>query len=251
MELANRAFHNYFSPCKHGERSVNADVRFEKMRIMHIKTLFRKTRWILVAQLIGTVISALCSGCASTGYMGDRVRDAGDVFSAAVGVGAGAKVRVGPVQTGLLFDFPKAGLRGGQFTRTYGKNDEFFASNHDIQMVCFGVEGCWNDSDVRNKNFQAGTGPGWPPAPSPDSDGFSSIPFFHLHHKQTRSNYSYYTQMEIVAAMGGSLRLGFNPGELLDFLLGWTTLDIYSDDLTGGKANKPLQDSAVPPHPER
>jgi hypothetical protein len=33
---------------------------------------------------------------------------------------------------------------------------------------------------------------------------------------------------EIVA---GGLRVGFNPGELVDFLLGWTTLDIYNDDL--------------------
>ena len=41
----------------------------------------------------------------------------------------------------------------------------------------------------------------------------------------------YYTQVEVVIAIIGSLRLGFNPGELLDFLVGWTTLDIYGDDL--------------------
>ena len=38
-------------------------------------------------------------------------------------------------------------------------------------------------------------------------------------------------QVEAVVGLGPSIRLGFNPGELLDFILGWTTLDIYKDDL--------------------
>ncbi|MDT8390564.1 MAG: hypothetical protein RRC34_08670 [Lentisphaeria bacterium] len=46
----------------------------------------------------------------------------------------------------------------------------------------------------------------------------------------------YYTQIEVVVGVLGSIRLGFNPGELLDFILGWTTLDIYGDEL--GKRKK-------------
>ena len=42
--------------------------------------------------------------------------------------------------------------------------------------------------------------------------------------------YSYYTQIEMAAGLGGTLRLGVNPGEFVDFLLGWTTLDIFDDD---------------------
>ncbi len=43
---------------------------------------------------------------------------------------------------------------------------------------------------------------------------------------------SYYTQLEVAAgALLVGARVGFNPGELLDFLLGWTTLDIYGDDV--------------------
>ena len=38
------------------------------------------------------------------------------------------------------------------------------------------------------------------------------------------------TQCELAAGLGPTVRLGFNPGELVDFILGWTTLDIYGDD---------------------
>ncbi len=43
--------------------------------------------------------------------------------------------------------------------------------------------------------------------------------------------------------LGGTLRLGFNPGELLDFLLGWFTIDIYNDDieLNKRKSNKTIE----------
>ena len=36
---------------------------------------------------------------------------------------------------------------------------------------------------------------------------------------------------DLFTALGRTLRFGFNPGELLDFILGWFTIDIYGDDL--------------------
>jgi len=39
------------------------------------------------------------------------------------------------------------------------------------------------------------------------------------------------TQIEAMAGCGHTLRLGFNPGELLDFVLGWAAIDIYDDDV--------------------
>ncbi len=45
----------------------------------------------------------------------------------------------------------------------------------------------------------------------------------------------YYSQIDIVAAAGLSVRFGFNPGELADFLLGWFGVDIYHDDLSRQK----------------
>ena len=37
--------------------------------------------------------------------------------------------------------------------------------------------------------------------------------------------------VEVAFGFWHTLRLGFNPGELLDFILGWTTIDIFNDDL--------------------
>ena len=47
----------------------------------------------------------------------------------------------------------------------------------------------------------------------------------------------YYTQVEAAAGLLliPSVRLGLNPGELIDFVLGWTTLDIFQDDLEAEK----------------
>ncbi len=46
------------------------------------------------------------------------------------------------------------------------------------------------------------------------------------------ATFPYYTQVEAVVGLGYTLRLGFNPGELIDFLLGWTTLDLCHDDIS-------------------
>ncbi|MCE9499246.1 MAG: hypothetical protein K8R21_01855 [Leptospira sp.] len=42
---------------------------------------------------------------------------------------------------------------------------------------------------------------------------------------------SYLFQIEVYAAVGAGVRLGVNFAELLDFILGFTTLDILDDDL--------------------
>ena len=39
--------------------------------------------------------------------------------------------------------------------------------------------------------------------------------------------------MEVAAGLVGGIRLGFNPGELLDFIMGFLGLDLYGDDLEG------------------
>jgi hypothetical protein len=37
-------------------------------------------------------------------------------------------------------------------------------------------------------------------------------------------------QIDVQAACWLGLHLGFNPLELIDFILGWTTIDIFGDD---------------------
>jgi hypothetical protein len=41
----------------------------------------------------------------------------------------------------------------------------------------------------------------------------------------------FYTQIEVAGGFIATLRVGFNPGELLDFIVGWTTIDLFGDDL--------------------
>ena len=48
----------------------------------------------------------------------------------------------------------------------------------------------------------------------------------------------------MIAGFGGTIKLGFNPGELLDFILGWTTIDIFSDDFEAKKQKSKIEPSA-------
>ena len=47
----------------------------------------------------------------------------------------------------------------------------------------------------------------------------------------TYSPVPFFTQVEVALGLGGTCRLGFNIGELVDFLLGWGGKDIFNDDL--------------------
>jgi hypothetical protein len=209
------------------------------MKSKRVRTILRIMRKALLVQFVGTFVCALCSGCASTGYLGDRMRDAGDVFTATVGMGAGAKARVGPVQAGALYNIDMWGLRGGDFGdvpwyETCTRDALFpvparWVGYPPMESGRFGDErfacGCKRSrSWQRGKSFAA-------KAP---------LPFIGVA-KQPE----YYTQIEIVVGVLGSIRLGFNPGELLDFILGWTTLDIYDDDLEKRKTIEQAE-STVP-----
>jgi hypothetical protein len=48
----------------------------------------------------------------------------------------------------------------------------------------------------------------------------------------TRSAIPYFTQVEGFIAILGGIRLGVNPGELLDFIAGIIGLDLFADDLS-------------------
>jgi hypothetical protein len=67
--------------------------------------------------------------------------------------------------------------------------------------------------------------------------------------KRNYDNYKicwpYYTQIEVIAGFGGGVRLGFNIGEFLDFILGWGIIDIYGDDIGIIKQTEKKSDDAV------
>jgi len=156
------------------------------------------------------------SGCA-TPYIIDRGRDVADIFTATIGAGIGIKARIGPVQTGLIAQSDTYGLRGGTIPDQCRNGDyDMFPPTFDMNLLYYGFESYQPEGSIagqRNKDFFAGM---W-------------FPFVYKPASPS-NNYSYYSQVEVVVALGPSIRLGFNPGELLDFFLGIGAVDIYDDD---------------------
>lgn len=175
---------------------------------------------VRTATVIAGLLLWVCMGCGTPGgYLIDRGRDATDVVTATVGVGGGAKARVGPFTPGLVFHLNYAGLQDGDGFASFS---EEWAGFHGIDVLILGCGGVLGNaselSKARKKYHEAwclfgiALPASWecnPPIYGP----------------------AYFTQVEVVAGLGGTVKLGVNPGELLDFLLGWTTLDIFSDDL--------------------
>ena len=201
--------------------------------------------------LLGLV--ATSTGCASTGgYFVDRGRDAADIFTATVGVGGGAKARVGPARVGAFFSLDKAGLRGGDLlkgTEMKGAPFDWFPGTVDIDGTIASVEAFRPIPDTlaarRGKQY-FGQGllglslSSWPAImDGPEKDYAWTAKLWQQH-------LPYYTQIEVAAGLGGTVRLGFNPGELLDFLLGFVGIDIYSDDLRRRKQRQIEQEDDAP-----
>jgi hypothetical protein len=193
----------------------------------------KKTIQLLL--LVG--LAAISTGCASTGgYFVDRGRDAADIFTASVGEGGGAKARVGPIQVGLFAGTDLAGLRSGEIFPQTGVSprgeDVYWSLAIPGEWGWLAGWDAWRPSQTataRGKTVGAG----------------SRFPFVMTEvGPNDRSVWSrpYIYQIEVAAGLGGTLRLGFNPGELLDFVLGWFIIDIYNDDLEWKKrtSNKTL-----------
>lgn len=178
-------------------------------------------KFILKPVILAMVLSC-GSGC-TTGYWKDRGRDAADVFTVTLGVGLGAKARIGPVQTGLILEFPLVGLRGGECSADNDLDTLFSAkSSASGEAIGFliGEEEFYMVERDRHKEFHAESIPFW------GTEGM-----FVYGVKDEYSAPYYYTQLEVVLALGPSVRLGFNPGEFLDLFLGLVGVDIYDDDL--------------------
>ena len=180
-----------------------------------------------------SVVLVGAGGCASTqGYLLDRGRDAADIFTLAAETGIGAKFRAGPIAVGCMSGDGTIGLRGGRFVaeeRGYqmlGVFPPISEGADDITVLGFyNLESLHSDSlKPRHKTFHGGDDAGlgmW--LQQYDSGG---------------DNPAYYTQVELTAGVGILFKIGLNPGELLDFVLGWTTLDIFHDDIGLGRKEK-------------
>ncbi len=183
-------------------------------------------------RLAALVFIAYMSGCASTKpYLVDRGRDAADIFTASVGVGGGVKARVGPLQLGLWGNKDVAGLRGGTMSHwPLAKRGEI----HDLDFLLFPIFTFGFESfDPSGNAIVEDRGKG--------INSIKTLPFVSLpmylgddddkEYDFSRERVPFFTQIEFAAGLGGTVRLGFNPGELIDFILGWTTIDIFNDDM--------------------
>lgn len=147
-------------------------------------------------------------------YLHERGRDLADVVTLSVEEGhANAGLQVGPFLTGLGYSSGYGvGLRSGT-CGTY----EYVECN----LVLFGAKSFEPDED----DFKAyGFGSALLGAFLPD-DEFEEDTFFF-----SGSYWPAFLQVEASACLFFGLRVGLNVGEALDFILGWTTLDICGDD---------------------
>lgn len=184
-------------------------------------------------------IALLCTiacGCrTSRPYLVDRWRDAADILTVTVGKGYGAKARVGPVHLGAFYNRDHMGLRGGESHREWSNRTALPSTfDFDLTIVCgerFDPARFVRARD-RHKCFVANGAAGLS-----FSKGFEGEDW-------SVGDASYYTQIEVAGGLLKTLRLGVNPGEAIDFLLGWVRIDLFDDDMNRPGRRPPRRDSS-------
>jgi hypothetical protein len=190
---------------------------------------------------------------ANTGcnYMTDRGRDAMDIFTLTGGMGTGVSARVGAVHAGLYHGLDGAGLKGGSYEWNRAAalrpgliTTDFSTGTSKINGQCLTMESFAIEQDCdsiikqRAKMYEAtGIYPFIMVPTVPDCiaahDGEPGY--------NGKYPYYYWSQVEVIVGLGLSVRAGVNPGELLDFVLGWVGVDIYADDLNRKAATETEQ----------
>lgn len=165
------------------------------------------------------MLACVSFGCSA--YWTDRANDAADVFTLTAEDGSGAKAQVGPLSFGLFASTNSTGLRGGVWGEQTPTGASDFSSRRDVTVGLFGLDAFESAHEIarlRGKDrsaenylenllvFWEARGPGGPAWP-------------------------YYTQIEASVGVVRGVRVGFNPGELLDLFVGFLGLDLYGDDV--------------------
>ena len=193
----------------------------------------------------GILHSAFCllpfliAGCST-----HRTNDWKDVCNATVGESYGISVRLGPIRTGLYSGRDDKGLRSGVTGNTTGQ-----IANYDYYWLFYGREHFdgWRDArDPRVRRKVVAAEYFFPCFIIPEAENpyaKSMVYGDQAYNKLTDGsrNYAYWTQLDIAMGLGDGFRLGFNPGELLDALLGYVGIDIYGDDTTWAEERAKLE----------
>jgi hypothetical protein len=190
------------------------------------------------------------TGCA--GYMAHRARDAADIFTLTMGICDGAKVRLGPAHVGAIRSSDLIGLRGGQL---FANGNDILYNDERLSPFPLPRSQDWNsarkEQDREARELAKKEGREWKPYKHGywEPNLFGSEIFRQdldsacaRRGKNVMVNApgpfwvagkpaSYFTQIEVSAGVLLGVRVGFNPGEVLDFLVGWFGLDLYKDDV--------------------
>jgi len=197
--------------------------------------------------LLSLVLTAVLCGCRSPrGYWSARGRDLADVVTATTGPGLGAKLRVGPGHlTPLLLYTDTAGLRGGEVFHIPGLGLDRPHPPQDVGALWW-ASSIWVLPEAPRLEERGKAHLATPLKLPPQGELYDlysdTPPFVTMPRLQWRAEklrvarypVAYHSELELVLALGWGLRLGLNPGEALDFLLGWCWLDLYDDDRAPG-----------------
>ncbi len=188
-----------------------------------------------ISKAMALLLCCLASGCS---YLHDRGRDACDMITLSAEQGGfNASIQVTEAVVGVGMSAGKGfGIRSGSIG-TY----EYFEGN----MILFGGKVLLpNDlSKCRNKGYQETYL--WFPWNRDNEDEYREK-YSNIHQNKDDDKFDKefdlelhdgkwvnYFQIECAACAGVGARVGFNAAEILDFILGWTTLDICKDDIAG------------------
>jgi hypothetical protein len=159
--------------------------------------------------IISTLLLIAGTSC-STNYGNNRVIDARDIFSFSVGYGLGAQARVSYLAEGFLLKKDFAGMENG-IPAWYGFDSQ--ATDIEVALGRIHIFNPPYDVYVRKHGVMIAEGP----------------LCFYIPRKE-KWNPKWATQIDATLALGLSVKVGFNPGELFDFIFGVFGYDLYNDD---------------------
>lgn len=194
--------------------------------------------------LLTILLAASCSvitGCASGRvYFADRGRDAADIFTISVQKGIGVDAQISFITPAAGLTETLIGLEDGRFVtnpistiRPFHDSDSGSAVLGLPLLFTFkGVQDRWDTViENRNKSYQLCLLLGFIPFEMKSSDKITP---------------HYLTKVEVGASLFYGIRVGVNPGEFVDFLLGWFGVDMFGDDYGARKRKKHAEYLADP-----